>query len=422
MIMKVGIDAMGVYVPKLYLDLTKDWAVSRAPNTSLESINALRGKVDKGIGIQKISIPDHHEDSVTMAANAVVQALENGGINIDDVGSIIVSTESSIDQSKPISAYLLGLLESYFSKKLNSVSCSQIQFACIGSTYAVENGLNALLARTNGKPYQIVVSTEHAIYPMKSAGESTQGAGAVALILSEDPRLVEIDPFSFGTCTKDESDFYRPNISQTPVVDGKRSISIYCDCAESAFKENLSKSKVAPTQYHHFLFHVPFPKMAEYGLARIHRVIKEQLGEIEKTSPDDVNRVELMLKRQPEFKASLEEQVNPSLILSRSIGNIYSGSLYLSLYSLLHASRNSSKSINKQHILMTAYGSGSCAKVFNAQFSAHACEELSKYEPLNLDDVCDGGKEELFPCKSMNIFMIAGIITIAQTWIQSLHL
>ncbi|KZN63269.1 hypothetical protein N473_17730 [Pseudoalteromonas luteoviolacea CPMOR-1] len=392
--MKVGIDAMGVYVPKLYLDLTKEWAINRAPSASQESINALVGKVEKGIGIQKIAIPDHHEDPVTMAANAVIRALENGAIDIDDVSSIVVSTESSIDQSKPISAYLLGLLESYFAKPLNSISCSQIQFACIGSTYAIENGLNSLLAKTSDKPYQIVVSTEHALYPLKSAGESTQGAGAIALVLSENPRLVELDPFSFGTCTKDESDFYRPNISQTPIVDGKKSISIYCDCAESAFKTNLLKSRTAPTQYQHFLFHVPFPKMAEYGLARIYRLIQENVGEIKKTHPDDVSRVELMLKRTPEFKVCLAEQVNPSLQLSKSIGNIYSGSLYLSLYSLLHTNQNTGRSVNNQHILMTAYGSGASAKVFSAQFSKHAYEEFSKYQTLNLADVCDGGERQ----------------------------
>jgi len=106
----VGIDAVAVHVPRLYLDLCGEWAEVRASELGEASVEQLVGKVKKGVGVVQMAIPDAHEDSATMAAMAAVAAIDNGGIDPRDIGSIAVGTETTVDQSKSIAAYVLGMI------------------------------------------------------------------------------------------------------------------------------------------------------------------------------------------------------------------------------------------------------------------------------------------------------------------------
>ena len=238
----------------------------------MEDCRTFGKRITNGIGITEISVPDFHEDSVTLAANAVDKLLELYSINLQDVCSIVVATESSVDQSKPISSYILGLLQKRHCVNLSHLNCFQLQFACVGTTYAIEYALHRLLSGTSDRKYHIVVSTDIATYPLFSAEEATQGAGAIAMLISENPRLLEINPYSIGTCSVDQSDFYRPNFSKSAIVNGKHSIGVYCDCTEKALNSFLDKSlekKRKFEDFSYFLFHLPFPKMAEYAAARV---------------------------------------------------------------------------------------------------------------------------------------------------------
>ena len=57
--MEVGIDDMSVYVPELYVDMLNDFAEER---------DIAPGKLEHGIGIEEMSVPDVDEDAATMAA------------------------------------------------------------------------------------------------------------------------------------------------------------------------------------------------------------------------------------------------------------------------------------------------------------------------------------------------------------------
>src|SRR5699024_11363655 len=69
-----------------------------------------------------------------------------------------------------------------------------------------------------------------------SPGEPTQGAGAVAMLVGADPRLVEIEPIS-GLNSADVDDFWRPNDSSTAIVDGALSVSAYLDALTGAWED-----------------------------------------------------------------------------------------------------------------------------------------------------------------------------------------
>ena len=57
----IGICDMALYVPKLYLPI----------QTLAEYRDLEYAKLNKGLGLEKMVIPDVHEDAATMAANAV---------------------------------------------------------------------------------------------------------------------------------------------------------------------------------------------------------------------------------------------------------------------------------------------------------------------------------------------------------------
>src|SRR5580658_199169 len=273
----IGIDSIGVYVPRLFVDLTAEWAHVRAPLLSQGDVRKLVGKVTDGVGVTRMAIPDAHQDCATMAAMAAKRAIDAAQIDPRDIDYLAVGTETTVDQSKSTAAYVLGMLEQHYGVRMPEVGAPQFQFACIGATYALEAAVSRIRAGDHTKPYSLVNARYVSKYPLATAGEYTQGAGAVALLISENPRLLALEPGLSATITRDERDFFRPNWSTTAVVDGKYSIDVYLDTLEAAFHAYAERVEgalgiVTSRLYgaiDHFLFHVPFPRMAEYAAARV---------------------------------------------------------------------------------------------------------------------------------------------------------
>src|SRR5271167_2131019 len=264
----VGIDSIGVYVPRLYVDLTGEWARARAPALADGDVRKLVGKVTEGVGVRRMAVVDAHEDCATLAAMAAKRAIDAAGIDPTDIDYLAVGTETTVDQSKSTAAYVLGMLERHYGVSMPEVGAPQYQFACIGATYALEATTSRIRAGDNTKPYSLVIASDVSKYPLGTAGEYTQGAGAVALLLSEQPRVLAFERGLVATVTRDERDFFRPNWSGEAVVDGKYSVDVYLDCVESAFLAYARRLKArlgmgegeVLDAIEHFLFHVPFPR------------------------------------------------------------------------------------------------------------------------------------------------------------------
>ena len=387
----IGIDAIAAYVPRLYVDLTKEWAEARAPLHTKGDVAALVGKVKAGVGVTRMSIADAHQDCATLAAMAAKRVIDASGIDPRDIDFIAVGTETTVDQSKSIAAYVLGMLERHYGVKLEDVGTPQVQFACIGATYALEASVSRIRAGDNTKPYALVIASDIAKYPLGSPGEYTQGAGAVALLISENPRLLVLEQGLSATVTRDERDFFRPNWSKDAVVDGKYSIDVYLDCMQAAFDSYSRKAsdKLGVRKgdlykkIDHFLFHVPFPRMAEYAALRVFGelwwadpLLRERI-EHEVPSLSDIPRspdgtldekrwrkeMERGLSKTTLFRQAFDKKVDPSLSLARDVGNVYSGSLYLALVSLLERTRD--VDLTGHRILLGSYGSGASAKILS---------------------------------------------------------
>lgn len=198
----VGIDDMALYVPSLYLPI--------------ETLAQERGipfeKLNKGLGLDKMAIPDVHEDAATMAANVVAELIERNKLDPRSIGRIYLGTESALDGAKPTATYVLEMLRRKY-KADYGVNCLQncdvvdLTFACVGGVDALHNTLDWV--RNKEGRIGIVVCSDFAKYELASTGEYTQGAGAIGMIVKHKPRLLRIDDH-FGIATQGVHDFFKP--------------------------------------------------------------------------------------------------------------------------------------------------------------------------------------------------------------------
>jgi hydroxymethylglutaryl-CoA synthase len=320
--MRVGIDAVAVAVPESYLELA-DLARARS---------VPEAKYLEGLGVQRMSIAGPHEDPVALAANAAGRLFATSGA-ASRIGLCVVGTETAVDHSKPVAAFLhrlLGLPQ--------RCRVYETKHACCGGTAGVLTAVDWIASGSARGQSAHVVCTDIARYELGSAGEPTQGAGAVALLLSESPRLLELEPGASGSFSRDVDDFWRPLHRKEALVDRQLSVQCYLDALAGAYE---AFREVAPgAQLSRRCYHVPYGKMARK--AHRHVLALEGRGEAE-------------------ADASFAQEVAPSLRLPAQVGNIYTGSLWLSLASLLEAE---AATLEGQRIGLFSYGSGCTAEFF----------------------------------------------------------
>lgn len=338
---KVGIEQIGVYWPHCCMR-TEDLAPVRGEETS---------KIRFGLGIESFAVPAPFEDAVTMASNAGLHCLKHWSGERSEIGRVVVATESAMDSAKPIAAYVHELLEL-------SPTCEafDVKFACVAGTYALLDALR--FVRSTGRK-ALVITTDISVYGPKSASaEFTQGAGAVAMLVSTRPELMAINPDETGTHTKDEPDFYRPFGRLEAVVNGKYSVECYLRslaavddyCAiTGASLFSLRDPKGVDTM----IFHVPYPGLPKKALERVfvnHPV-------------DD------------EKKAVLHANLKAALKAGSHLGNAYTASLFFCLTGVLVSQ---GREVAGKRIGLYSYGSGSGSKFL----VAHVGEAATKVEHL----------------------------------------
>ncbi|MDX2010711.1 MAG: hydroxymethylglutaryl-CoA synthase [Myxococcaceae bacterium] len=348
--MKVGIDALGVAVPSMCIDL--------------EVLAKARGvdplKYLDGLGTWRMGVAPLDEDTVTLAARAASMAMKSAQASPDEIGMLVVGTETAVDHSKPVSSFVQGLLGI-------GTRCRvfETKHACYGGTAALMMALDWIRSGSAQGKKALIVCSDIARYGLKTAGEPTQGAGAVALVVSANPRLVELDPSRTGQYASDVHDFWRPLYSKDAFVDGHYSVQCYLDAITGAYKHYKElEPTVTANDFAALAYHVPYGKMAK----KAHRQLRA-------------------LENDPTPDASFETQVAASLALPAQVGNIYTGSLYLALTSLLSTS---ARSLDGQRIGLFSYGSGSCAEFFSGTVVAGAQERV---KALGLQAMLDGRKK-----------------------------
>ncbi len=318
--MKIGIDLINFYTPQYYLDL-KTLAQARGVDPE---------KYYSGIGQEKMSLPPPDEDIVTMAASAALPIVEQ--TNREDIELLLFATESGIDQSKAAALFLHGLL-----KLPTRCRALELKEACYAGTAALQLAA-AVIARQPGKK-ALVIGSDVARYDLRSPGEPTQGAGAMAMLVSTAPRILALDAES-GLYAEDVMDFWRPNYRDEALVDGKYSMRVYLAALVGAWQQYAKLTGRKFEDLHRFCYHLPFTKMAEKAHVRLAK-------EAGVPAPDD---------------ARVEREIGDSLRYNRITGNTYTASLYEGLCSLLdHAQED----LGGKRIGLFSYGSGCMGEFFS---------------------------------------------------------
>ena len=109
---EVGIDDIALHFPRLYFAM-QDFAEFRGADY---------GKLSKGLGLEAMAIPDVHEDTATMGANAVSRLIDRNSLDPSSIGRIYLGTESALDGAKPTATYIMDMLEQRYSPKLDRKS------------------------------------------------------------------------------------------------------------------------------------------------------------------------------------------------------------------------------------------------------------------------------------------------------------
>ncbi|MGO1320435.1 MAG: hydroxymethylglutaryl-CoA synthase [Galactobacter sp.] len=271
-----------------------------------------------GLGQEQMSIPAADEDAVTLGAAAAKQVLDRRGA--EDIRTVFFATESGVDQSKAAGVFAHGLLGLH-----RGVRVVEFKQACYSGTAALQAAVG-LVAR-NPKERVLVIASDVARYAIDTPAEPTQGAGAVAMLISADPAIAVVEPTN-GVATIDVNDFWRPNDSATPLVAGALSVSAYLDACIAAWDDFAAQGGVGIAEIDRFVHHQPYTKMAR----KAHKAISEHVG------------VDLG-----------EDLIEDSFIYNRKIGNTYTASAWIGLISLLHHDQD----LAGKRIGLFSYGSGS---------------------------------------------------------------
>jgi len=284
------------------------------------------GKYYIGIGQSQMSVPFADEDIVTMGAEAAAQILER----TDGIRTLLFATESGIDQSKSAGVFVHGLLG--MGEHCRVVELKQ---ACYSATAALQFALGIVARDASEKV--LVIASDVARYALDSSGEPTQGAAAVAFLVTADPALVEIEPVT-GLHTDDIHDFWRPNYLSTALVDGKYSLAAYLGALEGAWNEYQSRGGADFADIARFCYHQPFTKMAVKAHDRLCKIAGAELDKDQRLA-----------------------QIAASLEMNRRTGNSYTASIYVGLLSLLERDE---ADLSGARIGFFSYGSGSVSEFF----------------------------------------------------------
>jgi hydroxymethylglutaryl-CoA synthase len=410
---KPGVSGMSIYIPKLRVRL-EDWCAWTG--SSWDKIQHVVGR--------SFRMPGRHENVYTMAANAVLRLIENYDVDPSQVGFLALGTESSTDNAAGaviVRGMLDRGLEALGRPRLSrQLEVPEFKHACLGGMYALKAAVR-YAACDAGDRLAIVVCSDVAEYERGSSGEQTQGAGAVAMLVSRAPRLFEVDLAHAG-CASDYRgpDFrkpfarhfakaYAPNtkrMSDFPVFSGKYSTFSYLDETVHAVEDMLRKLDVSAGAYydsvHSLFFHRPYQAMPaqamsflyvrglangdhhheelealcnEAGVATaavvsealstpdLHARVREQRAAVTDPYPA-TSAASSILRKKANFRQLLEHKMHLGSAAVCELGNLYSAALPSWLAAGFEEAAHTKLDITHRSMVAVGYGSGDAAEAW----------------------------------------------------------
>ena len=379
---RVGIEALYVYSPDLYVD-NAELAVARGKEPK---------HFTEGVGIKTFAVPPPNEDQASMAATAAQRLMDTHGVSPSDIFRIDTPTESGLDGSRALVSDIIGMLEQVYGKgSLSHVLGYEQKFACVSGMERYLDTSAWFAAKWNPRKYALILATDVAKYNLKSGEEPTQGAAAAALLIGDDPKVLEIIPGELGSALRNEKrDFKKPGGRTVAMVDGALSYASYLSEMKEAwlnFQSAVSSAGLIRPErdqstmdyIDRAIYHNPHKKMviSAYASLLIHewrnlprwKKVEEEIGpEPSRAGMDDLayymsegyKDYRKRFIKSSHFMGDFEEHIGSSLIAPDLVGNSYSVSVFVGLDSLLE---NDRQDLTGKTVVLCGYGSGSHAVI-----------------------------------------------------------
>lgn len=344
----VGIEAMNFYGGTASLDV---FELARRRGLDMSRFENLLMK--------ERTVPMPYEDPVSLGVNAakpIIDALTEEEKN--RIEMVVTCSESGIDFGKSMSTYIHDYLGLNRNCRL-----FEVKNACYSGTAGFQMAVNFILAGVSPGAKALVVATDLARFMATDAGEALQadwsfaepsgGAGAVAMLVSDRPKVFRMDIGANGYYGYEVMDTCRP-IPDSESGNADLSLLSYLDCSDAAWAEYCKRVPEADyaTTFQYLVFHTPFGGMIKGA----HR-----------------NRMRKQYRMKPDLiEQDFQARVMPGLNFCQRVGNIMGATIFLSLVSTLC---NGDISTPKR-IGCFSYGSGCCSEFYSGVAMPEGAEQL----------------------------------------------
>jgi len=349
---RIGIEKINIYGSSLILDQKK---LAEARGTDPQ-------KVVADFLIDTRALNPLYEDTVTMGANAAAPMLE--GEDRQAIGLLVVGTESSVDFGKPISTNIHGALG-----LPSNVRNFETKHACYSGVAALDTALNWIASGLNHGRKALVISTDFSRMHLDAKEEFVLGGVAAAVLLSDNPRVVEYELARRGTWTADTYDTFRPS-ARHEVGNNEVSLYTYLDALEGSYRDYAAGNGEAvdfDAYFAHNCYHTPFPGMA----FQAHRTL------LNLARP----------RSKGEVRESFARKVEPSLHYARRVGSTYGASNFLGICGVAMSAQGIHAG---DRIGFFSYGSGAIGEFYSGKLCPEAREVVGR---MRIDQELDARRE-----------------------------
>jgi len=327
--MRVGIEKIHIYPCSCSLDIAE---LCRARGMDAE-------RTLSDLMVQERAVNPPWEDAVTLGVNAANPMLTDEDRR--SIGLLLVGTESSVDQEKPVSSWVhhyLGLPDDCLNL--------EVKHACYAATGALELAKAWLGSASARGRKALVVSTDQTTMTIGEPWEPVCGAGAAGVLLSSDPKVIEYELGHCGVYAHEVSDVIRPNM-RLETGNSETSLFAYLVAVEGAYNryvESVGHAIDFDTHFQRLLYHTPFGGMTY----RAHRALVKQHTQIS-------NR---------DTREHYARKTLPALRYNKRMGATYGASTFIGLIGLLDSDPGVKAG---DRLGIFAYGSGSCSQFYSAK-------------------------------------------------------
>ncbi|MBL6752620.1 MAG: hydroxymethylglutaryl-CoA synthase [Nevskia sp.] len=416
MTQQYGLGGISVFVPPYRVDL-QQWC--QWSGSDFAKIGAVVGHSFRMAG------PEHN--AYTLAAQAVLNLILDNSVDPASVGHLALATESSSDNA--VGAVVVrGLVDMALAQRgLPPLSryCEvpEIKQACIAGVYGLKGAVR-YLAHDGAGRNAIVAAVDIAEYEQGSTGEPTQGAGAAAMLVEADPRLLRLDLRSSGSASSYRiADFRKPflrfagqvpgdngRLRDFPVFNGKYSTACYLDevmCAFDALFERRGGPRaeflrgLAAAFMHRPYHHMPvsawslaylfalgadggdehreleaYCTAAGVALAQVLAEMRQRpelaravaAGEAPPEEPYPLcAHVVKAFRRSPRYKEVVEGKLRLGAASMMHVGNLYTAALPAWLAAGFEEALHDTGELAGRPLLLVGYGSGDAAETLVAE-------------------------------------------------------